>query len=59
MATASQTEEDDGEAFMRSITWCWEDLNFVWRREHRWFRSPNIVALVRYRPAGWKRGDAL
>jgi hypothetical protein len=63
MVTATQTEEDDGEAFMRSIAWCWEDLllrhpNFVWHGEYRWFKAANIIPLERHRPPGWKWGDA-
>lgn len=63
MATTQTKKDVDGEAFMRSITWCWEDLllrhpGFVWCGEYRWFRSENIIPLERYRPPGWKWQDA-
>ena len=60
MAVVIRTEEDgDDQAFMRSVTWCWEDLllrhpNFIWRGEYRWFKATNIIALEHYRPPDWK-----
>ncbi len=60
--TTQQAEDDDGEAFMRSVTWFWEDLlsrhpGFIWRGEYRWFRSPNVIPIER--AGGWKWRDAL
>jgi hypothetical protein len=51
-----QTEEDeDDDAFMRSITWCQEDLRRLYPHlvgkggGFRWFRSPNVVPIEKYR----------
>jgi hypothetical protein len=57
-----QTENDEDDAFMRQVTWCEEDRlqrhpGVPWNGGYRWFRSPNIVPLERYRPSGWKWGD--
>jgi hypothetical protein len=48
--SANELEE---EAFLRQWTICEEDrFKFTsdpWRGEFRWFRSPNVVCLERYR----------
>lgn len=60
MVTATQTEAD--ETFMRKVTWCEEDRRYLhptvrWNGGYRWFRSPNVIPLEKYRPAGWKFGS--
>jgi hypothetical protein len=53
MATQQVKEDEDGEAFM-SITWCEEDRRqlcpgVAWNGGYRWFRSPNIIPLERFK----------
>jgi hypothetical protein len=48
--------EDDDEAFMRSLTRCEEDRRRLypgvpWDGGFRWFRSPNVIPLERFRPS--------
>jgi hypothetical protein len=55
-----QVEQEDDETFMRSLTWCEEDRRrlhpgVAWNGGYRWFRSPNVIPLERYRP--FKRVD--
>jgi hypothetical protein len=49
--TADQNEED--EAFLRRIIFPEEDRHLFtatpWRGEYRWFRSPNVVPIEKYR----------
>ena len=49
-------EVDEDEALMRKIIFPEEDRHLFtttpWRGEYRWFRSPNIVPLER-----WRRSD--
>lgn len=63
MMTGPQTvtvEEENDEAFMRSITWCEEDLRRLYPHlvgksgGFRWFRSHNVVPIERYRGAKGK-----
>ena len=46
-------DDDEAEAFIRSITWAEEDrhkfTSAPWRGGFRWFRSPNIVCLEKIR----------
>ena len=55
MVTDPKTDDEDDEAFLRSVTWCEEDLrrmhpHFVGKRgSFRWFMSPNIIPLENYR----------
>ena len=55
MVTQSATRSSDlgDEAFLRTITFPEEDraqwTTVPWRGEYRWFRSPNIVPLERFR----------
>lgn len=58
MCTQRDTE-DEGEAFLRSITWAEEDrhrfTSAPWRGEYRWFRSPNVVCIEKARRARRKQ----
>jgi hypothetical protein len=59
MVTTQTEEIGDDEAFMRSITWCQEDLmsrhqGVPWNG-YRWFRSPNIIPLERFKALKVKR----
>jgi hypothetical protein len=61
--TARQLEEDDDEAFMRSLTRCEEDRRRLypstpWDGGFRWFRSPNVIPLEKFRGRNWRRDDA-
>jgi hypothetical protein len=62
--TSEQVEvEDDDESFMRSLVRCEEDRRRLhpgvpWNGSYRWFRSRNVVPLERYRPSGWRLGNA-
>jgi hypothetical protein len=52
--TSNQTEEDeDDDAFMRKIVFPEEDRHLFtarpWSGEYRWFRSPNVVPIEKYR----------
>jgi hypothetical protein len=55
-------EDEDDEALMRSLTRCEEDRRrlypgVAWNGGYRWFRSPNIIPLERFRPS-LRRGNA-
>jgi hypothetical protein len=55
MITEQKIEQDDDEAFMRSLTRCDEDRRrpgVPWNRGYRWFRSVNVIPLERYRGPG-------
>jgi hypothetical protein len=45
--------KDPGEEFLRTYTWCEEDrhkyTSAPWDGGFRWFRSPNVVCIERYR----------
>ena len=47
------SQSEDEEAFLRTITFPEEDRRSFttapWRGEPRWFRSPNIIDLERWR----------
>jgi hypothetical protein len=53
-----QIDDDaDDEAFMHSLVRCEEDRRrrhpqVKWSGGYRWFRSPNVIPLERYRPGG-------
>ena len=59
MATTNRIDDDeDDDAFMRKVTWCEEDRRRLhpsvpWNGGYRWFRSPNVIPLERYRPFNW------
>jgi hypothetical protein len=58
--TQAKEDDEDGEAFMRSITWCQEDLmtrhpGVPWNGGYRWFKSPNIIPLERFKYLRVKR----
>jgi hypothetical protein len=60
---AQQIEDDDDQSFMRKLTWCEEDRRRLhpgvpWNGGFRWFRSPNVIPLERYRSSSWKWSDA-
>ena len=60
MITEQKIEQDDDEAFMRSLTRCEEDRRRLhpgvpWNRGYRWFRSANVIPLERYRPFNRRR----
>jgi hypothetical protein len=47
-----QDDDSDDEAFVRSLVICEEDrrrLTTAPSSSYRWFRSPNVIDLVRYR----------
>jgi hypothetical protein len=49
-------EEEDDEAFMHSLTRCEEDRRrlypgVAWDGGYRWFRSPNVIPLERFKPS--------
>jgi hypothetical protein len=57
MATAQtkKADNDDDDEFMRSITWCQEDLRRLYPHlvgkdgGFRWFRSGDVVPIEKYR----------
>jgi hypothetical protein len=56
---AAQQIEDDTDDEMRLLTRCEEDRRRLhpgvpWNGGYRWFRSPNVIPLERYRPSDWK-----
>jgi hypothetical protein len=58
-----QFEVEEDEALMRSLTRCEEDRrrlypDIAWNGGYRWFRSPNVIPLERYKPLLMKRRDA-
>ena len=59
MSADRLTKELEEEAFLRQWTICEEDrFKFTsqpWRGEFRWFRSPNVICLERYRRGGARR----
>ena len=53
---SNQIKDDDDEAFMRSLIRPEEDRRRLyptipWEGGFRWFRSPNVVPIERYRQA--------
>ena len=58
---SNQIKDDDDEAFMRSLIRPEEDRRrryptIPWEGGFRWFRSPNVVPIERYRQArSWRR----
>jgi hypothetical protein len=62
MAVIAQTNSDDDDEFMKSITWCEEDLRRLYPHlvgksgGFRWFKSPNIVPIERYRKLSKNEG---
>ena len=53
---SNQIKDDDEEAFMRSLIRPEEDRRRLyptvpWQGGFRWFRSPNVVPIERYRQA--------
>jgi hypothetical protein len=58
-----QIEGEDDDALMRSLTRCEEDRRrlypgVAWNGGYRWFRSPNVVPLERFKLLRVKRRDA-
>ena len=59
----TDAEIDEDEAFLRTLVLPEEDVigRRTWTRGFRWFRSPNIVPLERYRvahpPGGAKKAS--
>ena len=56
MVPSNQIKDDDDEAFMRSLIRPEEDRRRLyptipWEGGFRWFRSPNVVPIERYRQA--------
>ena len=54
--SSNQIKDDDDEAFMRSLIRPEEDRRRLyptipWEGGFRWFRSPNVVPIERYRQA--------
>jgi hypothetical protein len=49
----SAADRETDEVFLRSVTFPEEDRHLFtaapWRGEFRWFRSPNVVPLERYK----------
>jgi hypothetical protein len=48
-------DENEDEALMRSLTRCEEDRRrlypgVAWNGGYRWFRSPNVVPLEKFKP---------
>jgi hypothetical protein len=59
---SKQIEEEDYEAFMRSLTRCEEDRRRLhpgtaWSGGFRWFRSTNVIPIERFRPLNWRRNS--
>ena len=60
MATQSAIRNSDptDEAFLRTMTFPEEEraqwTTSPWRGEFRWFRSPNIIPLERFRSVDWR-----
>jgi len=71
----SPKPKDPGEEFLQKLTWPEEERYLYttapWDGGYRWFRSPNVLCLERYRarkqatggkddtsPRPWKRGSA-
>jgi len=59
---SKQIEEEDDEAFMRSLTRCEEDRRHLhpgtaWNGGFRWFRSANVIPLEKFRPFNWRRNS--
>ena len=60
MVVEQHIEEEEDEALMRSLTRCEEDRRrlypgVAWNGGYRWFKSPNIIPLERFKPLGVKR----
>jgi hypothetical protein len=59
--TPSKDDEDD-EAFLRSLVFPEEDrlqlTAAAWRGGFRWFRSPNIIPLEKFRALDWRKNAA-
>jgi hypothetical protein len=58
-----QGEEAEDEDFMHSLTRCEEDRRklypgVAWGGGYRWFRSPNVVPLEKFRPFNRRRDAA-
>jgi len=55
MGQHNPKDHDEGEDFLRSLTWAEEDrcqyTSAPWSGGYRWFRSPNVVPLEQYRRA--------
>jgi hypothetical protein len=53
--TPSKDDEDDDEAFLRSIVFPEEDrrqfTTAAWHGGFRWFRSPNVIPIEKWRRA--------
>jgi hypothetical protein len=54
MNTTSTPEEEDDEAFLRSLVLPEEDRlrrypTMKWSGGYRWFRSPNVIPIEKYR----------
>ena len=63
MLTKPTDDDNDDEAFLRSLVLSAEDCGrrhpeVSWVGGYRWFRSPNIVPLERYRDLKSKKRDA-
>jgi hypothetical protein len=52
---ALERRRDEDEAFLRDLTLSVEDWPPEWRLKghtgHRWFRSPNVIPMEKYRRA--------
>ena len=54
MVTEQIAEQDEDETFLRSLTRCEEDRRRLhpgtaWSGGFRWFRSPNVIPIEKYR----------
>ena len=63
MLTKPTDDDNDDEAFLRSLVLSEEDCRrrhpeVTWVGGCRWFRSPNVVPLERYRESGSRKPDA-
>ena len=60
--TPSKNDEDADEVFLRSIIFPEEDrlqlTTAAWRGGFRWFRSPNIIPLEKFRALSWRKNAA-
>jgi hypothetical protein len=57
LPTSQHGPGQEDETFLRALVFPEEDRHLfttvAWRGEFRWFRSPNVVPLERYRELKW------